>query len=115
MAGASRTAEAGAARTRRRAALRPGSLDMIGFAPGGGSFPRLSLEPKGRPARANRAVHAVPTRYMSTPLRIGKITIAKVEASIGGASGPLLPGQSFLSKFADWKIDNVHTKLILRR
>ncbi len=41
------------------------------------------------------------------------MTLENVEASISRAEGSLLLGQSFLSKFKNWKIDNDNSNLIL--
>jgi clan AA aspartic protease (TIGR02281 family) len=46
-------------------------------------------------------------------LSVGKITIENVEASIAPVDGDLLLGQSFLTRFKSWSIDNAEHSLVL--
>jgi predicted aspartyl protease len=46
-------------------------------------------------------------------LMVGSFVIENVTASIAPAAGPLLLGQSFLSRFKSWSIDNARGALIL--
>jgi predicted aspartyl protease len=47
-------------------------------------------------------------------LKVGNKTIQNVVASIGSIKGEILLGQSFLSKFKSWSVDNEKHTLILR-
>jgi clan AA aspartic protease (TIGR02281 family) len=46
-------------------------------------------------------------------LSVGKITIENVEASVAPVDGDLLLGQSFLTRFKSWSIDNAEHSLML--
>lgn len=46
-------------------------------------------------------------------LMVGNLVIENVTASIAPAAGPLLLGQSFLSRFNSWSIDNAREALVL--
>lgn len=52
-------------------------------------------------------------RFMVRQLRIGDVEASRVPASIGGVEGSLLLGQSVLSRFTSWSLDNKRHKLIL--
>ncbi len=54
-------------------------------------------------------------RFVIRSLIIGGVTITDVEACIGGLKAQLLLGQSFLSKFKEWKIDNTKSQILLTR
>jgi TPR repeat protein len=54
-------------------------------------------------------------RFILRSMKVGESTYLDVEASVGGFDAPLLLGQSFLSKFGEWKIDNKNAKLILTK
>jgi hypothetical protein len=47
-------------------------------------------------------------------LKVGDRTVTNVRASIADVNGPLLLGQSFLSKFKSWSQDNVSHELVLQ-
>jgi predicted aspartyl protease len=47
-------------------------------------------------------------------LKVGNNTIQNIVASIGSVHGEILLGQSFLSKFKSWSVDNEQHALILR-
>ena len=47
-------------------------------------------------------------------LKVGNKTIENVIASITSAKGDILLGQSFLSKFKSWSVDNEQHTLVLR-
>jgi predicted aspartyl protease len=47
-------------------------------------------------------------------LKVGNKTIENVVASIAPASATILLGQSFLTKFKTWSVDNEQHTLILR-
>jgi predicted aspartyl protease len=47
-------------------------------------------------------------------LKVGNKTVENVVASIASAKGEILLGQSFLSKFKSWSVDNEQHTLILR-
>jgi predicted aspartyl protease len=47
-------------------------------------------------------------------LKVGNRTIFNITASISNVNGPLLLGQSFLSRFNSWSIDNSRQVLILK-
>jgi hypothetical protein len=46
-------------------------------------------------------------------LKIGDRQVENVKGSVASANGPLLLGQSFLSRFKSWSIDNQRHALIL--
>ena len=48
-------------------------------------------------------------------LNVGGLEIDNVTASIGDVKGTLLLGQSFLSRFRSWSIDNQRQVLVLNR
>jgi clan AA aspartic protease (TIGR02281 family) len=48
-------------------------------------------------------------------LKIGDITLTKVQAAVTDAKGTLLLGQSFLSRFKSWSIDNGGHRLVLKQ
>jgi peptidoglycan/xylan/chitin deacetylase (PgdA/CDA1 family) len=52
-------------------------------------------------------------RFILRSIKVGESTVSDVEASVGGLDATLLLGQSFLSRFKEWKIDNKNDKLIL--
>ena len=52
-------------------------------------------------------------RFILRSLKVGDTTVSNVEASVSNSDATLLLGQSFLSRFAEWKIDNQRNKLIL--
>ena len=54
-------------------------------------------------------------RFVLRSIKVGESTFSDVEASVGGLDAMLLLGQSFLSKFDEWKIDNKKAKLILSK
>ena len=54
-------------------------------------------------------------RFILRSLKIGDASVSDIEASVGGLNAQLLLGQSFLSKFKEWRIDNATSKLILTR
>jgi clan AA aspartic protease (TIGR02281 family) len=54
-------------------------------------------------------------RFVLRSLKVGESTISDVVASVGGSRAELLLGQSFLSKFAEWRIDNKNDELILTK
>lgn len=54
-------------------------------------------------------------RFMLRSIKVGESTFADVEASVGGLDAQLLLGQSFLSRFKEWTIDNKNAKLILTK
>jgi predicted aspartyl protease len=47
-------------------------------------------------------------------LKVGNKTVENVIASIASVNGEILLGQSFLSKFKSWSVDNEQHLLILR-
>jgi predicted aspartyl protease len=47
-------------------------------------------------------------------LKVGNKTIENVVASIASVKGEILLGQSFLSKFKSWSVDNEQHTLVLR-
>lgn len=47
-------------------------------------------------------------------LRVGNVTVENVTGSISNGSGPVLLGQSFLTHFSSWSIDNAHGVLVLQ-
>lgn len=54
-------------------------------------------------------------RFILRSIKLGESTYSNVEASVGGLNSILLLGQSFLSRFSEWKIDNKNGKLILTK
>lgn len=54
-------------------------------------------------------------RFILRSIKVGESTFSDVEASVGGLDATLLLGQSFLSRFKEWKIDNKNSKLILTK
>jgi hypothetical protein len=54
-------------------------------------------------------------RFLLRSIKIGDSTVSNVEASIGDLNATLLLGQSFLSRFNEWKIDNRKSQLILTK
>lgn len=54
-------------------------------------------------------------RFILRSLRVGNTTVTNVEALVGEANSPLLLGQSFLSRFREWKIDNRSGTLLLEQ
>jgi clan AA aspartic protease (TIGR02281 family) len=52
-------------------------------------------------------------RFIIHELRIGDYTVTNVPASIGSIKSDLLLGQSFLSRFASWTVDNNRHALVL--
>ena len=53
-------------------------------------------------------------RVLLRELTVGGQTVANVTASIGRPGSPPLLGQSFLSKFASWTLDNERNVLVLK-
>jgi hypothetical protein len=53
-------------------------------------------------------------RFRIRSLKVGNKTVENVLASIASANGEILLGQSFLSKFRSWSVDNEQHALILR-
>jgi hypothetical protein len=53
-------------------------------------------------------------RFVIRSLKVGEKTLENVVGSIAPVSGSLLLGQSFLSRFSSWSIDNQRQALILR-
>jgi predicted aspartyl protease len=53
-------------------------------------------------------------QFMLRELRLGAHAVQNVLASIGPPKGDLLLGQSFLSRFGAWAIDNARNVLILQ-
>src|SRR4051794_12929454 len=53
-------------------------------------------------------------RVLLRELTVGGQTVSNVTASIGRAGSPPLLGQSFLSKFASWTLDNERNLLVLK-
>lgn len=57
----------------------------------------------------------VPSRqFRIRSLKVGDKTLENVVASIGSANGEILLGQSFLSRFKSWSVDNEQHTLMLR-
>ena len=54
-------------------------------------------------------------KFILRSIKVGESAFSDVEASVGGVDAPLLLGQSFLSRFGEWKIDNKNGKLILTK
>lgn len=54
-------------------------------------------------------------RFMIRQLEVGNVIVRNVPASVSSNHGDLLLGQSFLSRFPRWSIDNQSHKLILGR
>jgi predicted aspartyl protease len=52
--------------------------------------------------------------FIISSLKVGDRTVTDVRASISDVDGPLLLGQSFLSKFKSWSQDNVSHELVLQ-
>lgn len=52
-------------------------------------------------------------RFKISSLKVGNQTVADVVGSISDSKGPLLLGQSFLSRFRSWSIDNTTRDLVL--
>ena len=52
--------------------------------------------------------------FIVRSLKVGDRTVTDVRASIADVNGPLLLGQSFLSKFKSWSQDNVSHELVLQ-
>jgi clan AA aspartic protease (TIGR02281 family) len=53
-------------------------------------------------------------RVLLRELTVGGQTVSNVTASIGRSGSPPLLGQSFLSKFASWTLDNERNLLVLK-
>jgi predicted aspartyl protease len=53
------------------------------------------------------------TRFRLRDLQIGDIVVHDVTASVAPVAGQLLLGESFLSHFASWTLDNTRHVLIL--
>ncbi len=53
-------------------------------------------------------------RVLLRELTVGGQTVSNVTASIGRPGSPPLLGQSFLSKFASWTLDNERNVLVLQ-
>lgn len=54
----------------------------------------------------------VSQRFIIHSIKVDGFTCTNVEASVGDLKGQLLLGQSFLTKFKEWKIDNTVGQLI---
>ena len=54
-------------------------------------------------------------RFKLRSIKVGESIFSDVEASVGGLDAQLLLGQSFLSRFGEWKIDNRNAKLMLTK
>jgi clan AA aspartic protease (TIGR02281 family) len=52
-------------------------------------------------------------RFVIHSLRVGETTLENVVGSVAPVAGSLLLGQSFLSRFKSWSIDNQKRTLIL--
>ena len=52
-------------------------------------------------------------KFIMRSIKVGESTVSDVVATVGPASASLLLGQSFLSKYKEWKIDNKMAQLIL--
>jgi predicted aspartyl protease len=52
-------------------------------------------------------------RFILRSIKVGETTFTDVHATVGGLNAPLLLGQSFLSRFTEWKIDNKNGTLVL--
>lgn len=52
-------------------------------------------------------------RFIIRKLQVGNTIVRNVPAAIGNSKGDLLLGQSFLSRFPSWSIDNKSHRLIL--
>ena len=46
-------------------------------------------------------------------MKLGDQVVENVTGSVAAAGGDLLPGQSFLSRFESWSIDNGRQALLL--
>ena len=53
-------------------------------------------------------------RFTIRTIKVGEKQIENVTANVVGASGPLLLGQSFLTRFNSWSIDNDRGVLSLK-
>jgi hypothetical protein len=53
-------------------------------------------------------------RFRIRSLRVGKLEVRDVVASVGNSEGLLLLGQSFLSRLKSWSIDNERQTLLIR-
>jgi clan AA aspartic protease (TIGR02281 family) len=53
-------------------------------------------------------------RILLRQLTVGDVTVSNVTANIGRPGSPPLLGQSFLSKFASWTLDNERSVLVLK-
>jgi clan AA aspartic protease (TIGR02281 family) len=53
-------------------------------------------------------------RILLRQLTVGDVTVSNVTANIGRPGSPPLLGQSFLSKFASWTLDNERNILVLK-
>ena len=53
-------------------------------------------------------------RILLRQLTVGDVTVSNVTANIGRPGSPPLLGQSFLSKFASWTLDNERNVLVLK-
>src|SRR3954470_4545240 len=53
-------------------------------------------------------------RILLRQLTVGDVTVSNVTANIGRPGSPPLLGQSFLSKFASWTLDNERNLLVLK-
>ena len=52
-------------------------------------------------------------RFVLRELKVGEHRLLDVGASVGSAAGELLLGQSFLSRFSSWTLDNARHALVL--
>lgn len=53
-------------------------------------------------------------RFAIRTMKVGEREVANVTANVVNASGPLLLGQSFLTRFNSWSIDNSRSLLLLK-
>lgn len=61
---------------------------------------------------ANGAIVPSPT-FLIRSLKVGGYVVENVKATMSSVKGPLLLGQSFLSRFASWSVDNKRRELLL--
>ncbi len=61
---------------------------------------------------ADGSSHEEPTFVIRT-LRIGDIEVHNIAASVAPAGAPLLLGQSFLTRFKHWTVDNTNQQIVL--
>jgi clan AA aspartic protease (TIGR02281 family) len=54
-------------------------------------------------------------RFILRSLRVGNTNLTDVKAMVGETKSDLLLGQSFLSRFKEWKIDNQNATILLEK